>query len=112
MNDSSQAIEEGYQHCLAIARGHYENFPVASLFLPKDKRLAVAAIYTFARVADDIADEPGLSDVERIEQLELHRLQIPLEDPVMQRVQKRLTHHSLSALILKLEDLFDNDEYT
>jgi squalene synthase HpnC len=37
--------------------GHYENFPVASLLLPARLRRPVAAIYRFARSADDIADE-------------------------------------------------------
>ena len=40
-----------------MAVDHYENFPVASLLLPKPLRAPVAAIYRFARSADDIADE-------------------------------------------------------
>lgn len=36
---------------------HYENFPVASWLCPPSLRPAVAAIYHFARTADDIADE-------------------------------------------------------
>lgn len=36
---------------------HYENFPVASLIVPGVLRPAVAAIYRFARNADDFADE-------------------------------------------------------
>jgi squalene synthase HpnC len=49
---------EAYRHCLKVASSHYENFPVASLLLPKPQRLAAAAIYAFARQADDYADEP------------------------------------------------------
>ncbi|MCX8005545.1 MAG: squalene synthase HpnC [Burkholderiaceae bacterium] len=37
--------------------GHYENFPVASLLLPRRVRAAVRALYRFARHADDLADE-------------------------------------------------------
>ena len=37
--------------------GHYENFPVASLLLPRRLRLPVEIIYRFARSADDFADE-------------------------------------------------------
>ena len=37
--------------------GHYENFPVASLLLPKRLRSPIEVIYRFARSADDIADE-------------------------------------------------------
>ena len=36
---------------------HYENFPVASILMPRRLRKPVAAIYHFARAADDIADE-------------------------------------------------------
>jgi squalene synthase HpnC len=36
---------------------HYENFPVASVLLPRRLRLPIEAIYRFARTADDIADE-------------------------------------------------------
>ena len=37
--------------------GHYENFPVASLLLPRELREPVGVIYRFARTADDFADE-------------------------------------------------------
>ena len=46
-----------YAACEALARAHYENFPVASRLLPRAMRPHVAAVYAFARVADDIADE-------------------------------------------------------
>lgn len=45
-----------YQACEAIARIHYENFPVAGRLLRRDRRQALAAIYSFARLADNIAD--------------------------------------------------------
>ena len=45
-------------HCQRLASSHYENFPTASLLLPSRVRPAVAAIYAFARIADDFADEP------------------------------------------------------
>lgn len=52
-------IRDAYAHCEALARAHYENFPVASRLLPAAMRPHVAAIYAFARTADDFADEPG-----------------------------------------------------
>jgi squalene synthase HpnC len=61
--------KESFAYCEKIAYGHYENFPVASRFLPADKRKYVAAIYAFARAADDFADEPGFTQAERIESL-------------------------------------------
>jgi len=56
--------------------GHYENFPVASFLLPKKLRKPVAAIYHFARAADDIADEGDLPDEERLKQLDEFRAEL------------------------------------
>ena len=50
-------LREAYSTCLRLARSHYENFPVASRLLPSALRPHVAAVYAFARVADDFADE-------------------------------------------------------
>lgn len=52
-----RSLRRAYAACLALARSHYENFPVASWLLPGEMRPHVAAVYGFARVADDIADE-------------------------------------------------------
>lgn len=54
-----------YAYCEQLARAHYENFPVASRLLPAAMRPHIAAVYAFARRADDFADEPGLADGER-----------------------------------------------
>ena len=48
---------------------HYENFPVASWLCPPALRPAIAAIYHFARTADDIADEGSASPSERLTDL-------------------------------------------
>ncbi|MGH9370175.1 MAG: squalene synthase HpnC [Vicinamibacterales bacterium] len=63
-------LERAYAACEQLARDHYENFPVASILLPKSMRPAIAAIYAFARRADDFADEPGYSDVDRLRLLD------------------------------------------
>ncbi len=63
-------MSEAYAECLEIARGHYENFPVASRLVPSVLRPHVAAVYAFARGADDIADEPGRTSAERLELLD------------------------------------------
>jgi len=52
-----------------MARAHYENFPVASYLLPAAMRPHVAAVYAFARVADDIADEGSAEPEARRHQL-------------------------------------------
>ena len=51
------SLARAYDACVALAASHYENFPVASRLLPSSMRPHVAAVYAFARVADDIADE-------------------------------------------------------
>lgn len=61
---------DAYATCLRLARQHYENFPVASRLLPKASRPHIAAIYAFARMADDFADEGDHADAERIARLE------------------------------------------
>jgi hydroxysqualene synthase len=48
---------------------HYENFPVASVLCPPRLRPPIAAIYHFARTADDIADEGDAPASQRLEQL-------------------------------------------
>ncbi len=50
-------LAQAYAACQKQAFGHYENFPVASWLLPKGSRPYVAALYAFARAADDFADE-------------------------------------------------------
>jgi len=52
---------------------HYENFPVASLLCPPRLRAPIAAIYAFARTADDLADEGTASAVERLQDLAAYR---------------------------------------
>ncbi len=55
---------------------HYENFPVASILMPKRLRKPVAAIYHFARAADDIADEGDQPDAERLRHLDEFRAEL------------------------------------
>jgi squalene synthase HpnC len=54
-----------YDVCLGIARAHYENFPVASFLMPRHMRRDIAAVYAFARAADDFADEGSLEPATR-----------------------------------------------
>ena len=63
-------VHRAYEYCEHVARKHYENFPVASWILPAAMRPHIAAIYAFARRADDFADEPGMDDAERVRLLD------------------------------------------
>jgi len=62
-------IKAAYKHCLQIAKNHYENFPVASWIVPRRMRWPIAAIYAFARKADDYADEGIVDDATRLQAL-------------------------------------------
>jgi squalene synthase HpnC len=63
-------LDAAYAECLALAAAHYENFPVASRLVPTRLRKHVAAIYAFARTADDFADEDGYAPRERLRLLD------------------------------------------
>jgi squalene synthase HpnC len=52
---------------------HYENFPVASWLCPPHLRPAIAAIYWFARTADDLADEGDITPQQRLDDLTAFR---------------------------------------
>jgi hydroxysqualene synthase len=58
---------------------HYENFPVGSWLLPRHLRPAMAALYQFARYADDVADEGEIPKDQRL--AELATLRSALLDP-------------------------------
>ncbi|ALU89849.1 phytoene synthase protein [Herbaspirillum rubrisubalbicans M1] len=85
-----------------MAVDHYENFPVASLLLPARLRPAVAAIYAFARSADDIADEGEASSAERLAALQAYEAQLDLIAarvsctlPLLQRLQQTIAQYAL-----------------
>jgi squalene synthase HpnC len=52
-------LEEAKAWCKNLAETHYENFHVATWFLPKQLRPHFQNIYAYARVADDLGDEVG-----------------------------------------------------
>ena len=65
VSSTDTSVAQAYAACASLARAHYENFPVASRLLPRRMRPHVAAVYAFARVADDFADEGDRSPDER-----------------------------------------------
>lgn len=85
-----------------MAVDHYENFPVASLLLPRRLVPAVQAIYAFARGADDVADEGDATPEERLAALKEYEaalvhveLGAPPPDPVFQRLASAIAEHDL-----------------
>jgi phytoene synthase len=63
-------LRAAYAECERLARSHYENFPVASWLVPERMRPHIAALYAFARTADDFADEGRRTDAERMRLLD------------------------------------------
>jgi phytoene synthase len=63
-------LAAAYRHCWQIATSHYENFTLGSRLLPRALRRHIAAIYAFARTADDIADEGNLEPALRLARLQ------------------------------------------
>jgi len=53
----SASLQTAYRFCARLARSHYENFTVASWLMPAAMRKHMYAIYAYARMADDFADE-------------------------------------------------------
>lgn len=100
--------------------GHYENFPVASVLLPAPQRVPVAAIYRFARSADDFADEGDLPAAERLALLEGYRERLgaiargetPV-DPDFAELARVVRVHALPISLLgDLLDAFSQDVVT
>jgi hydroxysqualene synthase len=83
------SLAPAYRECQALAQRHYENFPVASLLLPRESRAPIAALYAFARTADDFADEPEfkgrrLQEINRWEKYLKEALKGKKAPPVLQ----------------------------
>ena len=74
-------VAGAYAFCQSLAGRHYENFPVASRLLPKKLRKHVAALYGFARIADDFADEGEYEGVRRERLLDWRAQLNDLEHP-------------------------------
>jgi squalene synthase HpnC len=96
------SLEQAYDHCLRLAASHYENFPVASLLLPKRLRRPIAVIYAFARTADDIADEGDAGTEERLRALDAYGTQLTQletgetgDDPVFIALADVIARHAL-----------------
>jgi len=50
-------VKSAYEYCARLAKSHYENFTIASWLMPREMRPSMHAIYAYARMADDFADE-------------------------------------------------------
>jgi squalene synthase HpnC len=103
-----------------VSVDHYENFPVASVLCPAALRPAVAAIYWFARTADDLADEGDAAAAERLADLAAYRHDLDATiaggsvsarwQAVFGPLSKAIKHHGLPAAPLRdLLSAFEQD---
>ena len=83
-------LRAAYAVCRSITRASAKNFYYGFLVLPRRKRDALCAVYAFMRQADDISDDPKLSDTEKRSKLEawmesFHAIDSgkPTDDPVL-----------------------------
>ncbi len=53
------SVAEAQEYCRRLARLHYENFSVASWFLPERLRQHFFNVYAYCRISDDLGDEVG-----------------------------------------------------
>ena len=95
-----------------MAVDHYDNFPVASVLLPAPLREPVAAIYGFARSADDFADEGDLPPDQRRELLAGYQAELdaieqgrPTQHPVFLRLRPVIARYDLPLQLFR--DLLD-----
>jgi squalene synthase HpnC len=103
-----------------MAVDHYENFPVASILLPRRLVPAVEAIYAFARSADDIADEGDAAPAERLAALQAYEAQLDAigagripADPMFARLAAVLAEYRLAQQPLRdLLSAFSQDVTT
>jgi len=56
---SAPSVAEAREYCAHLARTHYENFSVATWFLPKRLRQHFFNVYAYCRISDDLGDEVG-----------------------------------------------------
>jgi squalene synthase HpnC len=56
---TAPTLDQAREYCARLARSHYENFSVASWFLPKRLRQHFFNVYAYCRISDDLGDEVG-----------------------------------------------------
>jgi squalene synthase HpnC len=56
---TAPSLDEARQYCARLARTHYENFSVATWFLPAGLRQHFFNVYAYCRISDDLGDEVG-----------------------------------------------------
>jgi hydroxysqualene synthase len=108
------SVDDAFAFCEARVRAHYENFPVG-LWVPREKRPYVHALYAYARAADDFADEPMYEGMraEKLDQWEarLHAAyEGRAEDPIFIALAQTVRRLDIpKSLLLDLLSAFRQD---
>ncbi len=100
MASGSDLLARAYAACTEMARTHYENFPVASHLLPAVMRPHIAAVYAYARVADDIADEGTAPAADRLQRLAAWRRRLHAALAVEEAAEPPHAHEDLIVIAL------------
>lgn len=66
LHNGREHLAQAYEHCAAITKQHSRTFYMASGLLPKAQRQAARALYAFCRVSDDLVDNDGDNQHQRI----------------------------------------------
>ncbi len=103
MPDETPTLDEARAYCKRLTESHYENFHVASWFLPRRLRPHFQSIYAYCRISDDLGDEVG----DRAQSLALLDLWGEQLDACYQPPQQRTVMHpvfvALAATIAECE---------
>jgi squalene synthase HpnC len=97
------ALAAAYAQCEERARAHYENFPIGSWLLPRRLRRDLAAVYAFARLGDDVADEGTDGAAERLARLDVLEVRLVAcaadpggqDDPIFLALGHTIARHEL-----------------
>jgi squalene synthase HpnC len=115
MAERGCTLSEADALCRDLTARHYENFPVLSRLLPEPQRGALCAVYAFARLADDFADEARHAG-ERGHMLGLWRERLfeaaggDHPHPVFKSLGAVMDRHQISPqLLARLVDAFEQD---
>lgn len=60
--DREYSPQEAREYCACLAKSHYENFLVGSIFVPRELRPHFYNVYAYCRISDDLGDESGGSE--------------------------------------------------
>ena len=107
LGQKDYTVDEAFAYCAGVTEAHYENFPVASLFLPQEKRPYIQAIYAFSRTADDFADELLIPQEERLARLDDWEAQLvqcyegKATHPVFIALNETVAKHGIPIELLK-----------